>query len=79
MALHLSDWHIMQDAHVKACELLGHDPVSYKNADRLALTIMNLFEGGARDFQIIASIEAHREAMLGPSISHVSLMAPKHV
>ncbi|RCW77718.1 hypothetical protein [Phyllobacterium bourgognense] len=72
MSLHLfeqftyseDDWYIMQDAHLKACELLGLDPVSYKNADRLARTIMNIFDGGARDFQIIASIAAHREAML---------------
>ncbi|WP_271894233.1 hypothetical protein [Candidatus Phyllobacterium onerii] len=72
MSLHLfekltyseDDWDIMQDAHLKACEFLGHDPVFYKNADRLARTIMNLFDGGARDFQIIASIAAHREAML---------------
>ena len=49
MSLHLfeqltyseDDWYIMQDAHLKACELLGLDPVSYKNADRLARTIMN--------------------------------------
>ena len=72
MSLHLfekltyseEDWYIMQDAHVKACELLGVQPVSYRNADRLARTIMNLFDGGARDFEIIASIAAHREAVL---------------
>ena len=72
MSLHLfekltyseDDWYIMQDAHVKACELLGAEPVSYRNADRLARTIMKTLRRGARDFQIIASIAADREAVL---------------
>ena len=72
MSLHLfekltyseDDWYIMQEAHVKACELLGAQPVSYRNADRLARTIMRLFDAGARDFETIASIAAHREIVL---------------
>ena len=79
MSLHLfdkltyseDDWYIMQDAHVKACEILGQQPVSYNNADRLARTVMKLFDEGERDFQIIASIAAHREAVLdGQSTYH---------
>ncbi|CAN7677765.1 DUF4277 domain-containing protein [Phyllobacterium sp. LjRoot231] len=58
------DWCILEDAHIKACELLGQPPVSYKNEDRLARTIMKLFDEGVRDFEIIASIAAHREIVL---------------
>ena len=72
MSLHLfekltydeEDWSILEDAHIKACELLGQPPVSYKNVDRLARHIMKLFDAGVRDFEIIATIAAHREIVL---------------
>ena len=72
MSLHLfdkltydeEDWCILGDAHIKACDLLGEPPMSYKNADRLARHIMKLFDAGVRDFEIIATIAAHHEIVL---------------
>jgi hypothetical protein len=57
-------WHIIERAYIKACELLGQPPASYENADRLARTIMRLFDQGSRDFQILAAIAAHHENIL---------------
>ena len=58
------DWHIIERAHIKACELLGQPPATYEHADRLARTIMRLFDQGSRDFQILAAIAAHHENVL---------------
>jgi hypothetical protein len=58
------DWCILEDAHIRACDLLGEPPVSYKNADRLARHIMKLFDAGVRDFEMIATIAAQREINL---------------
>ncbi|PSH61595.1 hypothetical protein [Phyllobacterium sophorae] len=57
------DWHVMEDAHIKACEILGLHPAYYEHKDRLARTIMSLFNKGTRDYQIIASLAAHRETI----------------
>ena len=55
------DWHIMENAHIRACELLGEHPAHYEHNDRLARTIMQVFGTGARDYEIIASIAAQRK------------------
>ena len=55
------DWCIMQKAHVKAWELLGQPSA---NADRMAKTVMKLFDAGERDFKVIAAMAAHREHRL---------------
>jgi hypothetical protein len=66
------DWQIMENAHRKACERLGQDPAFYEHNDRLARTIMKLFDKGARDYEKIASIAAHREIIM------VRLMSTRH-
>lgn len=58
------DWQIIESANIKACELLEQPPATYEHADRLARTIMNLFDQGSRDFQILAAIAAHHENVL---------------
>jgi hypothetical protein len=58
------DWQIIERAHIKACELLEQPPATYEHAERLARTIMELFDQGSRDFQILAAIAAHREEVL---------------
>jgi hypothetical protein len=55
------DWCVMQKAHIKACELLGQPST---NAERLAKTVMKLFDAGERDVKIIAAMAAHRENRL---------------
>ena len=45
------DWHVMEDAHIKACEILGLHPAYYEHRDRLARTIMSLFNKGTRDYR----------------------------
>ena len=49
------NWHIIERAQIKACELLGQPPATYAHADRLARTIMRLFAQGSRNFQILAA------------------------
>jgi hypothetical protein len=66
------DWQIMEHAHRKACERLDQDPALYEHNDRLARTIMKLFDKGARDYKLIASIAAHREIIM------VRLMSTRH-
>ncbi|PSH68505.1 hypothetical protein CU102_12065 [Phyllobacterium brassicacearum] len=66
------DWHIMENAHIRACELLGEHPAHYENNDRLARTIMQVFGTGARDYEIIASIAAQRERIM------VYLLSTRH-
>lgn len=66
------DWIIMESAHVKACELLGHLPASYEHNERLVQTIMELFDEGTDDYQILAAVAAHREAVM------IRLLATRH-
>jgi hypothetical protein len=66
------DWQIMENAHLRACEILGQHPASYEHNDRLARTIMKLFDKGARDHERIASIAAHRETIM------VRLLSTRH-
>ncbi|ATU94985.1 hypothetical protein [Phyllobacterium zundukense] len=55
------DWDIMQRAHTKASELLGRCPSTHENANRLARTVMNLFNRGLRDAEVLAWIAANQE------------------
>ena len=66
------DWQIMMCAHIRACEMLGVHPGYYEHKDRLARTIMKLFDKGGRDLEIIASIVAHRELIM------VRLLSTRH-
>jgi hypothetical protein len=80
MSLHLfdhltyseEDWRIMEKARIRACELLGQRAGDYENNERLARTIMKVFDAGTRDYEILASIAAHRETVMvrRPSTHH---------
>jgi hypothetical protein len=59
-----ADWRILELAHRKACALLDRDPKFDPLAERVALTIMILFERGERDFGLLAQMAAKRERSL---------------
>lgn len=69
MSLHLfeklnyseDDWCIMKNAHIMSCELLGQSPRSYEYNERLARSVMNLFNDGIRDYYVLALVAARRE------------------
>jgi len=63
------DWEIMEGAHRRACALLGQSPIYYEHKDRLARTIMMLFDDGTRDVEILASIAVHREHVMDRLLS----------
>lgn len=71
MSLHLfgqltyseEDWQIMEIAHIRV-RAIDQPPASYEHNDRLARTIMKLFDQGTRDYQILAAIAAYREAVM---------------
>ena len=56
------DWNFMQRAHACASLKLGRDPVTHENADRLARTVMNLFNKGLRDEEAIVLRASEEEA-----------------
>jgi hypothetical protein len=58
------DWDIMQRAHAKASELLGRCPSTHENANRLARTVMKLFDRGLRDAEVLAWIAANQETVV---------------
>jgi len=55
------DWRLMQRALAKASEALQRCPKSHENADRLARTVMKLFDQGLRDEMLIAAKAAEQE------------------
>ncbi len=55
------DWDIMQRAHEKASELLGRSPSTHEYANRLARTVMKLFDRGLRDPEVLAWVAANHE------------------
>ena len=57
------DWDVMQCAHAKASELLGRCPSTHENANRLARTVMKLFDRGLRDAEVLAWIAANEETV----------------
>lgn len=52
----------MQRSHTKASEMLQRCAFTDENANRLARTVMNLFDQGLRDEEVIASRAAEQEA-----------------
>jgi hypothetical protein len=58
------DWDVMQRAHAKASELLGRCPYTDENANRLARTVMKLFDQGVRDAEVLAWIAANQETVV---------------
>ncbi|PSH65334.1 hypothetical protein [Phyllobacterium sophorae] len=54
-------WDLMQRAHVKASEMLGRCSHSHEHANRLARTVMKLFDQGLRDDLIIAARAVEQE------------------
>lgn len=58
------DWDLMQRAHTTASEMLHRCPKTHENADRLARTVMRLFDQGVRDENIIASRAVNEETVL---------------
>jgi len=55
------DWLILERAHRRACMLLDRDPRFHPLAERVACTIMILFERGERDFGRLATMAVKRE------------------
>lgn len=58
------DWATMATAHEMASAMLLRDPRTHEHADRLARTVMKLFDRGLRDPKIIADQASEREASL---------------
>ena len=54
-------WDLMQRAHVKASEMLGRCSHTHEHANRLARTVMRLFDQGLRDDVIIAIMAVAQE------------------
>ncbi len=54
-------WNLMQRAHVKASEMLGRCSHTHEHANRLARTVMRLFDQGLRDDVIIAVMAVEQE------------------
>jgi hypothetical protein len=54
----------MQRAHAKASELLGRCPSTHENANRLARTVMKLFDKGVRDAEVLAWIATNQETVV---------------
>ncbi len=54
-----ADWTIMQRAHAKASVLLNRCPYSHIDANRIARTVMRLFDDGLRDENMIAAKAAN--------------------
>jgi hypothetical protein len=63
------DWQLMESAHRRACDLLGQSPLYYEHNDRLARTIMKLFDTGTRNVELLASIAVHREHVMDRLLS----------
>ena len=61
------EWNCVQRVHVKASELLRRSPSVHEHADRLARTVMKLFDQGLRDEETIVS-KAIIQEMLVSSI-----------
>jgi hypothetical protein len=55
------DWQIMKKAHLKACQILDQPADSYRHSERLAKSVMKLFDDGERDFEVIAAAAAYSE------------------
>jgi len=58
------DWRLMQRALAKAFEVLQRCPKSHANADRLARTVMKLFDQGLRDEEAIVSKAVKQEELV---------------
>ncbi|MDR6635909.1 cation transport regulator ChaC [Phyllobacterium sp. 1468] len=58
------DWDTMQTAHLMASAMLGRDPTSHENAERLARTVMKLFDHGMRDAKEIAMEAVDQETQV---------------
>ena len=56
------DWSIMEHAHAAASVKLGRSPFTDENANRLARTVMRLFDQRIRDANVIATMAAEEEA-----------------
>lgn len=56
------DWKLMQNAHVRASALLKRSPYDDINANRLARTVMRLYDQHIRDDETIATLAAREEA-----------------
>ena len=58
------DWDSMQRAHAEASSRLGRDPITDANADRLARTVVNLFQTGIRNEEELAVRASEEEAAI---------------
>ena len=54
-------WDLMHRAHVKASGMLGRCSLTHEHVNRLARTVMKLFDQGLRDDLIIAAKAAEQE------------------
>jgi hypothetical protein len=54
-------WDLMQRAHAKASEMLGRCAHTHEHANRLARTVMKLFDQGLRDELLIAAKAVEHE------------------
>jgi hypothetical protein len=55
------DWMTMQTAHMMASAILQRDPTTHENADRLARTVMKLFDQGMHDPKEVAATAVDQE------------------
>ncbi|NTS30657.1 hypothetical protein HQ945_05265 [Phyllobacterium sp. BT25] len=55
------DWDLMQRAHAKASQMLGRCYLTHEHANRLARTVMKLFDQGLRDDLFIAAKAVEQE------------------
>jgi hypothetical protein len=55
------DLNLMQRAHAKASEMLQRYAFTDENSNRLARTVMKLFDQGLRNEEVIASRAAEQE------------------
>jgi hypothetical protein len=58
------DWTTMQRAHEMASAMLRRDTRNHEHADRLARTVMQLFDQGTRDAKLIAMSAVDQEAKI---------------
>jgi cation transport regulator ChaC len=57
------DWMTMQTAHMMASAILQRDPTTHENADRLARTVMKLFDQGMHDRRRLRLLRLTRRSL----------------
>ena len=60
----VEDWNLMQRAHSAVSSLLQRSPCEHENAERLARTVVKLFDHGLRDEDILVAKAAEQEFMV---------------